>query len=291
MHFFAANNQPPSQQVLTNATTDEQVILMWLSGKSKTTRVTYTSIVKQFREFVAKSFSDVVLEDFQLWIRSLELRYPATTIKSKVTAIRSLFSYGQKIGYLQFNIGATITPPKPKDTLAQKIIDTSDVLKLIRATKSERDWAMLSLMYACGLRVSELCDLTWSDLQQRSDGAQAIVYGKGSKTRVVLIPAFIWQRVMVLPRSDNTDAVFVSRNGRAIERTMVHLIVKDCAKRAGVTNKVSSHWLRHSHATHAIEAGCDLHLLQQSLGHSSLAVTSKYLHARPDKGSSQFINF
>ncbi len=224
-----------------------------------------------------------------MWASSLELRYNPNTVKLKVNTIKSLLSYGQKIGYLQFNVGSAVTAPKPKDTLSQRILGIEDVKALIGAAKTQRDRTLLALMYGCGLRVSELCGLTWDDLQPRDDGGQATVYGKGSLTRVVLIPAVLWQRLMSLSRSASTDAVFVSRTGRALERTMVHRIVKDCASRAGVSEKASSHWLRHSHATHAIEGGCDLHLLQQSLGHSSLAITSKYLHARPDQGSSQFV--
>jgi integrase/recombinase XerD len=143
-------------------------------------------------------------------------------------------------------------------------------------------------MYGCGLRVSEVCSLTWGDLQPQKEGGKCTVFGKGDKTRVVLIPSSVWQLLMKLPRL--IDAVFVSRTGRPLERTMVFRIVKDCAKRSGVSEKASCHWLRHSHASHAIESGCNLRLLQQSLGHSKLETTERYLHINPDSGSSQFIN-
>ncbi len=117
---------------------------------------------------------------------------------------------------------------------------------------------------------------------------EATVFGKGAKTRVVLVPQPLWGQLMSLPRSSN--AVFVSRTGRPLERTMVFKIVKQCAQRAGVSEKASCHWLRHSHASHAIESGCNLRLLQQSLGHSKLETTERYLHISPDQGSSQFID-
>ena len=228
------------------------------------------------------------LEDVQMWSSSLEMRYSATTVKNKVNAVKSLLSFGQKIGYLRFNVGSAVTTPIAKDTLSSRILSHEDVLKLIEATSCQRDRIMLSVAYKCGLRRAELCGLTWSDLQPRGDGGQATVYGKGSKTRTVLIPRKLWDELMSLPRSGKTDAVFVSRNGAGIKHTRLHYIVKEESREAGISEKVSSHWLRHSHATGAIERGCDLHLLQQSLGHSSLAVTSKYLHARPDQSSSQF---
>ena len=275
---------------VTNATTDNQVIVMWLSGFATSSQVTYTSAVKQFMEFVGKGLREVVLEDFILWVRSLSMRYNPSTVKLKVNTIKSLLRFGQKIGYLQFKIGTAVTAPKVKDKLAQRILTQDDIQALVGAASSERDRLMLSLMYGCGLRVSEVCGLTWNDLTRRDDGGQATVFGKGSKTRIVLIPAELWQRLMSLNRSPSTNAVFVSRTGKAIERTRVHRIIKAAANKAGINEKASAHWLRHSHATHAIEGGCDLHLLQQSLGHSSLAITSKYLHARPDQGSSQFVD-
>ena len=91
-------------------------------------------------------------------------------------------------------------------------------------------------------------------------------------------------------RSPIMSTIEFNKPGRPLERTMVYKIVKDCAKRSGVSEKASCHWLRHSHASHAIESGCNLRLLQQSLGHSKLETTERYLHINPDSGSSQFIN-
>ena len=126
-------------------------------------------------------------------------------------------------------------------------------------------------------------------MKPRKNGGQASVVGKGGKARTVLISQSLWEQLMSLERSHKTDAVFVSRTGRRLDRTMVHKIIKDCAARSGVNSHVSAHWLRHAHACHSLENGCDIDVLMRSLGHSSLTVTSKYLHARPSEGSSQFI--
>ena len=274
--------------VLTRATSDRELVYVWLGDKSRTTRVSYSSIVTGFFDFINKPLSSVVIEDLQLWQRRLELTDRPTTVANKIRAIKSLFSYAVKIGYLDVNIGSYIKCPRVKEKLAERILPEEDCLKLIKAAQTERDRALLCLMYACGLRVSEVCSLTWDDLQPAEDGGKCSVFGKGSKTRVVLVPGAVWQLLMELPRI--SDAVFVSRTGRALERTMVYRIVKQCAKRAGVSEKASCHWLRHSHASHAIESGCNLRLLQQSLGHSKLETTERYLHINPDSGSSQFIN-
>ncbi len=277
-----------NNNVLTRAETDTEIVLIWLGDKSRTTQVSYSSIVTGFFSFINKPLCEVQIEDLQLWHRRLQLTDKPSTVANKIRAIKSLFSYGVKVGYLQVNIGSFIKCPKVKEKLAERILSESDCLKLIDATRNDRDRALLCLMYGCGLRVSEVCSLTWGDLQPSDEGGRCTVFGKGSKTRVVLVPASVWQLLMRLPKI--IDAVFVSRTGRPLERTMVYKIVKQCAKRAGISEKASCHWLRHSHASHAIASGCNLRLLQQSLGHSKLETTERYLHINPDQGSSQFIN-
>ncbi|MEL7078137.1 MAG: tyrosine-type recombinase/integrase [Cyanobacteria bacterium J06648_1] len=273
---------------LTRTSCDRDFIYLWLGDKSKTTQVSYSSIVTGFFDFINKPLCEVAIEDLQLWHRRLQLTDKPSTVANKIRAIKSLFSYGVKVGYLEINVGSYIKCPKVKEKLAQRILSEEDCLKLIQAAKSDRDRAMLCLMYGCGLRVSEVCALTWDDLQPLGDGGKCNVFGKGAKTRVVLVPSSVWQLMMKQPKLIN--AVFVSRTGRPLERTMIFRIVKACAKRAEVSQKASCHWLRHSHASHAIESGCNLRLLQKSLGHSKLETTERYLHINPESGSSQFIN-
>lgn len=277
-----------NNNVLTRAQTDRELVYIWLGDKSQTTQVSYSSIVTGFFSFINKPLCEVQIEDLQLWHRRLQLTDCPSTVANKIRAIKSLFSYGVRIGYLKINIGSYIKCPRVKDKLAQRILSESDCLKLLSAAQTERNRALLCLMYGCGLRVSEVCGLTWGDLQPSKDGGKCTVFGKGSQTRVVLVPLSVWQLLMGLPK--RIDAVFVSHTGRPLERTMVYKIVKQCAKRAGISEKASCHWLRHSHASHAISRGCNLRLLQQSLGHSKLETTERYLHINPDQGSSQFIN-
>jgi integrase/recombinase XerD len=275
----------------TLATADSEILVSWLSDKSKSSRITYAGAVKQFLTFTNKTLAEVRVEDIQQWVRSFELRnYSQYTIKVKICTLKSLLTYCYEVGYLPINVGKRVKPPNPKQGLSQRILDNNEVEKLILATSPGRDRLLFSLIYACGLRVSEICALTWSDLTPRGDGAQALIYGKGQKSRIVLIPAGLWQRLMELPRSDKTDVVFFSYRHKPLDRTWVHKLLKKAAVAAGINPKASAHWLRHSHATHALEGGCDLHLLQQSLGHADLGTTQKYLHARPDQGSSQHLN-
>ena len=269
---------------ITRATSDSEIVLLWLGGKSKTTLVSYQCHVKQFFEFTGKSLSDTTLDDLSLWVKRLSMTYQPVTVANKILTVKSLLSFAVKVGYLTVNVGSFIKTPSLKDTLAEKILTPDDCKKLVAAARNERDRCLLSLMYGCGLRVSEVCGLNWSDLRE----GKATVFGKGGKTRVVIVPLVVWSPLMKLPHV--YEAVFVSRQGNRLERTYVHRMIKDCCSRAGVSEKASSHWLRHSHASHALDKGCNLRLLQQSLGHSKLETTEKYLHVNPDEGSSQFID-
>lgn len=269
---------------ITRATSDAEIIWLWLSGKSKTTIISYQCHVKQFLEFTGKSLTDTTLDDLSLWVKRLSLTYQPVTVANKLLTVKSLLSFAVKVGYLTVNVGSFIKAPSLKDRLAEKILTPDDCKKIINATSNERDRVLLLLMYGCGLRVSEVCGLDWSDLRE----GKATVFGKGGHTRIVIIPPSVWEQLMKLPHVN--EAVFVSRQGNRLERTYVHRMIKDCCKRSGVSEKASSHWLRHSHASHAIERGCNLRLLQQSLGHSKLETTEKYLHVNPDEGSSQFID-
>ncbi|WP_036487105.1 tyrosine-type recombinase/integrase [Myxosarcina sp. GI1] len=278
---------------VTNASSDRELILIWLGGKSETTQISYRSTVEKFIEFIDKPLAEVKLDDLQLWERGLKARFKLTTVANKVLVIKSLFSFAVKTGYLTLNVGSFIKPPKAKDDLAEKILDVSDVQGLIKyGVKNERDRLILLLMYGCGLRVSEVVGLTWNDFKKHGGGGKVTVFGKGSKTRVIIIPDWLWARVKEFEKYHRVNQyVFISRHHNKMNRVVVHTMIKRACKRAGIDERASAHWLRHSHASHSLEAGCNLRLLQQSLGHASVTTTERYLHISPDAGSSQFIDF
>jgi integrase/recombinase XerD len=147
------------------------------------------------------------------------------------------------------------------------------------------------LLYGAGLRVSELVALRWHDVVERDDAAQITVYGKGSKTRFVLLTPATWGALKTI-RDDAgpDDALFrSSRGGGALDARQVRRIVRNASRCAGIDKPVSPHWLRHAHASHALDRGAAIHLVQATLGHSSVATTGKYLHARPSESSSKYL--
>jgi integrase/recombinase XerD len=154
-----------------------------------------------------------------------------------------------------------------------------------------RDRVLLHLLYAAGLRVSEAAKLRWRNLRPRGDAGQVTVYGKNGRTRSVALPAAIWAELSSLKGTAGPDEpVFPSRSGRFLDRGRIRVIVRRAAERAGVTALVSPHWLRHAHASHALDHGAPIHLVQATLGHSSVATTSSYLHARPGDSSARFLD-
>ncbi|WP_013335136.1 tyrosine-type recombinase/integrase [Gloeothece verrucosa] len=274
-----------TQQRLTRASTDQEIIVLWLAGKSKTTVKTYVCHVKQFIDFMNQPLAEITLDDLVLWVNRLNLTYTPPTVANKILCIKSLFSFCVKVGYLSFNIGALIKPPKTRDKRAEKILDQGDVKRLIEQATPGRDRVLLCLIYTTGLRVSEAVNLTWSDLK----GNKLAVYGKGSKLRFIIVPDWLLEQLQTLPKI--SEFIFATSTGKPIDRIFTHRMIKKCAEKAGIDPKTSAHWLRHSHASHAINNGCNVRLLQESLGHSKLETTEKYLHINPNSGSSQFITF
>ena len=204
---------------------------------------------------------------------------------------KSLLGYAHKVGYTPFNAGAVIKI-KPDSahrgaTLAKCIVSEVEVSLLIRAAPSKRDRALLEVVYAGGLRISEVLALNWADVLPREQGrVQLSITGKGGKVRQVLLPEIVSRSLLSL-RGDAgaNDPVFVSRKGGRLNERTVNDMVKRAAKAAGINEAVSPHWLRHAHGSHAIERGASLPEVQATLGHGNISTTSGYLHARPDSSS------
>ena len=180
--------------------------------------------------------------------------------------------------------------PALRDGLADRILEETDVVKMIALEQMPRNRAILLTLYAGGFRVAELCSLKWRDLQDRDAAGQITVFGKGGKTRTVLMPQSVWNAVQLLRKDAKDEApVFRSRKGRHLDESQVWRIVRKAAKRAGIEKEVSCQWLRHAHASHALDRGAPIHLVQATLGHSSVATTGRYLHARPTESSSSYL--
>lgn len=275
-------------------TASEQLVNMWLHGKSLHTAEYYRLYAKRFLEFVGKPLHLVTLAEVQGFATSLEESGLAqSTQRTIMAAVRSLISFGHKSDVLPKNVGALVELPEAPDSLNERLLSELEVQTMIVLETNPRNRAILRLLYLGGLRVSELCQLRWKNLQSRGESGQVTVKGKGLKTRSVLLPKSLWVELIQMQGSAAPDdPVFRSRKRSQeghLTRERVHQIVKAAAKRAGIQGQVSPHWLRHAHASHALERGAKIHLVADTLGHSSIAVTGRYLHARPEESSSLYL--
>lgn len=282
--------EPAEALPASQADDDAQMVRLWLArSSSPNTRRNYEREARRFMAYVGKPLGSVRIGDLQEYLASLP--GSSATVALAASALKSLFAFAQEVGFLRFNIGAAVKVPPIKSTLAERIMAEADALLMIRQEPVLRNRVLLTVLYGGGLRISEVCGLRWRDLAPRDGGAgQATVFGKGGKTRVVLLSAATWT-VLTALRGEATgdDPVFRSRKGGALDPSAVHRVVKAAAARAGLSPDVSAHWLRHAHASHALDRGAPIHLVQATLGHASVATTGRYLHARPTESSARFL--
>jgi integrase/recombinase XerD len=179
-----------------------------------------------------------------------------------------------------------VKPDQSRAQLAKRIISEVEVGLLIREANSTRDEVLLKVLYAGGLRVSEIVGLAWADVIERDTQVQLSVTGKGGRVRQVLLPESVSTQLLAL-RGDAgaNDPVFAARHGGPLSERAVNYMIKRAAEKAGITGTVSPHWLRHAHGSHALDRGATLAEVQTTLGHANVATTSGYLHARPDTSS------
>jgi integrase/recombinase XerD len=272
-------------------TPDEQLVRLWLDGLSRHTQRAYSRDVGRFFARVGKPLRAVTLADVQGFAKHLStLQLEPGSRHRVLSAVKSLSAYATRLGYLQYDVARPLRLPAGKDTLTERILEAADVVRLIDATTTPRNRLMLQLLYIAGVRVSELVALTWNDARPHKGAGQITVLGKGKKTRTIRLELPTWTALLAARGSSAAEApIFKSRKGGHLDESQVLRIVKAAARRAGVTDAVSPHWLRHCHASHALDEGAPIHLVQQTLGHSSVATTSRYLHARPGESSSKFL--
>ncbi len=240
----------------------------------------------------------MTLADVQAYTTLLERSELATSSQARaIAAIKSLFTFAhQKTGLLPANPAGPVTAPKVKDALAERILSEAVVQVMMHLEPDPRNQVLLKLLYIAGLRVSELTQLAWRSLQGREVGGQVLVYGKGGKTRTIKLPASLWDELQALRGDGQMDTpVFTSRKKKGhLTEVQINRIVKAAAMRVPgldrqVATKVSPHWLRHAHASHAMDRGAPVHLVKETLGHASVATTGRYLHARPTDSSSLYL--
>lgn len=273
--------------ILPAGTTDARLVELWIGSRGRGgkqgepvnphTRQQYQRVAREFFDTVQVPLQAVTLADVQAWREGLN-GSPAT-IKVHVDAVRTLFSFALKAGYIRLNPAALEKSPEVQKNVKGKVISEKQVLALINAAKPGRDTAFLQCLYSSGARVSELCELKWDSVSVNPHGGATLsIFGKGNKQRDATISADTYALLLAL-RGDS-EFVFSTRTSNPIDRRAVNRIIERARKAAGIKEKVSAHWLRHSHASHSLERGAPVSAVQQQLGHASLATTTLYAHTQ-----------
>ena len=247
-------------------------------------------------------FKDLTIEHIRSWLANLQTTGVArSTLTRRIVSIRAFTNWAAANGWLTSDLGAKLAIPKAHRTLPEilNVDEAAQVLKALEVKAGEeitainlRDLAMLEVLYASGIRVSELCGLNLGDIDQNRNTLSVI--GKGDRQRVVPlgIPAIkALQNYLSNGRAEflnnkSADAVFLGTRGKRIDQRTVREVVYEAMKAVGAT--MGPHGIRHSAATHLLEGGADLRTVQEILGHASLATTQIYTHVSPERLQSAY---
>lgn len=205
-----------------------------------------------------------------------------------ISGIRSFYKFLLYNRYIEQDPSELIEMPKFGDHLPEvlSIEEIDSMIACIDMSKAEgrRNVAIIEMLYGSGLRVSELVTLKLSNMYRKE--GYMLVEGKGSKQRLVPISSeadrqfvfWLEDRSSLDIKPEFSDFAFLNRYGRGLTRSMIFHIIKDLAAQAGIKKNISPHTLRHSFATHMLQNGADLRIIQQLLGHESITTTEIYTH-------------
>ena len=217
------------------------------------------------------------------FIRTLrEKKLAPTSVIRKIASIRGFFKWAYSSGIIKQNPASTLEQPKVPQRLP-KVITIREVEELLNENLTPLEHVIMELLYSCGLRVSELVNLKLTDIDLASKYVRC--FGKGSKERIIpmgeiakqVIKEYLPERDLLLKKYNlSTKRLFVLPNGRLINRQDVYNLIHERGKL--IHKNISPHTLRHSFATHLLENGADLRVVQELLGHSDVSTTQLYTH-------------
>ena len=278
---------------MNNHFQDYLIMLRVERNVSANTIDAYRRDLKQYLGYIddigIKLLYNISSDNIRDYIRNLNNQGLAPkSIARIISSIRSYHNFLSSEQIIKENPALNLDTPKiPRKlplVLSEKEI--SDIIKAIddEYQFAKRDKAIVEMLYSCGIRVSELCDLETSNLFIDDDLIR--VMGKGSKERLLpiggrakrLLDDYLIHSRHKLIKKTSSSSVFVSRNGKPLTRAMINNILKKWALKSGITKPVSPHTLRHSFATHLLEGGADLRFVQALLGHSDITTTQIYTH-------------
>lgn len=266
--------------------------LLLEKGLSKNSIEAYTDDLLKLINYLDNEnlkLQQVTLDDLQQFVSQLyDLGINARSVARILSGIRSFFNYLILDGYLQNDPSELLETPKiglklPTVLSLQEIEQIKNSID-VSTKEGHRNRAIIEVLYSCGLRISELINLKFSDMFL--DDGFIRVEGKGSKQRLVPISEiaikeignYLLDRKLYDIKKGSENVVFLSKRGTPISRIMVFHFIKQYAQEAGIQKNISPHTFRHSFATHLLEGGANIRAIQQMLGHEKITTTEIYTH-------------
>jgi integrase/recombinase XerD len=270
---------------------DQFIDYYWLStGASKNTLAAYRSDLKIFNKWLAgKSFISVNSKHIQDYFSDRQKNNIGSSTQARIlTSLHSFYQYLLANQLIKKDPTEQLSHPKLEKKLPV-FLNIKEVEKLLEAPSGssligQRDRAMLELSYSCGLRVSELINLSYHNINLKEEFIR--IHGKGNKERVLPMGEIAIDYLMkyetnarpVLLKNGQSDSYFLSNRGSAMSRQNFFYIIKAYANQVGIDKPLSPHSLRHAFATHLVQKGADLRSVQLMLGHSDISSTQLYTH-------------
>jgi integrase/recombinase XerD len=275
---------------------------------SSNTLAAYRNDLDQFTKFMADAFPGVAPEAmtkdqmvrFVEFLRD-EKKYKDTTVARKVASLKSFFGFLVGEGVIAADPTEQVKSPQvgkqlPRALTVEEVDELLEQPARRNTPEARRDKAMLELLNATGLRVTELVSLDVTDVALESDPVTVRCVGKGDKERVLPLPGpvvdelrqYIFHIRPKLVRNRREQALFVNRRGERLTRQGFWLILKGYAREAGLDDAITPHTLRHTYATHMLAGGMPLRYVQDALGHASISTTQIYTHLTDQQKRKQY---
>lgn len=278
--------------------------ILYEKGYAEKTLIAYSDDLDLFLQFINEvqihSFNQITFRVLHHYLASLgEKGLSAATLERRVASLKSFFKFLTRREIITKNPAALLSSPK-KEKRLPVVLEKREIKILIASmpdiTPLEiRNKTILTLLYATGLRVSELVSLNLQNIDLNQQTLRVV--GKGSKERIVPIgnTATVMIRKYLLPRKElicnETDALFLTKNGNRLSDRMVRNIINCSVDHIAMHKKIHPHTLRHTFATHLLDNGANIRVIQELLGHSSLSTTQIYTHLSVEKLKENYSKF
>ncbi len=279
--------------MLEQAVDDYIVFLTVEKGASQNTIEAYSNDVRKLTQYLSdekinnwREVDSYMIRGYLAFMQAEQITN--TTRARNVAALKSFFRFLYVEKYTENNLGELLDVPR-KEKVLPKYLTMEEVERLLEAPNITtpngcRDKAMLELLYASGLRVSELITLRLNDIS--FEMAYVRCFGKGSKERIIPLGSYALDALahyieVCRPKVANnwqTDTLFLNKNGKGLTRQGFWKLIKKYGREAAITADITPHVLRHSFATHLLSGGADLRAIQEMLGHADIATTQIYTH-------------